>query len=595
VLFLLGALAVVFVDGLRRVQRWGPLWSWPGSKNRLAPATTRGAGRVSVGALVIAGFAPLFLPGIGTTAVIDLSGSAGSDIIRIDPQVALATALNSGTPRVVFTVETEHPTYYRIGALDRFDGNSWSANVDAAGAVPAGAFTASGGEDTFQQTFSMKSNLYVDGVPTAYPLEGLDLSLDGMTYDGALDNLYPDGPLAQDTVYHAVSTLVRPDPQALELFRLPTDESAYARWLALPEAFPSQVRQLAEDITFGKTSMYDKVLAIQNYLKGGPFTYDPKVDFRDDTDALETFLFTSKAGFCVQFASSMAVMLRSIGIPARVALGFTTGSPGATTTSQIDTESNLYTVTTKDAHSWVEAWFGPDFGWLRFEPTPGTERVDPIAAAYYDEDVIACKETKSCGNGEKPDRSVGGLEGPVRFLPSDRGIEGNPGASGPLRRGGPDRNLGAPLGQLDLGGSDPRPPYGLYALGLGIVLLLLVPPVRGLRRRRRLKRAGREPRRLILVAYDVFTERAAMLGFGRAAGETLEEYRVRLSSSGLLQNGHLDRLTAIAGRAAYAAAEPTPGEPAEVVEAARTTLKELRKGTSLVQRVVGLYRPQQPI
>jgi hypothetical protein len=143
--------------------------------------------------------------------------------------------------------------------------------------------------------------------------------------------------------------------------------------------------------------------------------------------------------------------------------------------------------------------------------------------------------------------------------------------------------------------SEPGPPYGLYVLAIGIVLLLLVPPIRGLGRRRRLRRAAREPRRLILVAYDVFTERAAMLGFGRSPGETLEEYRVRLASSGLLQDGHLDRLTSIAGRAAYAAGEPAPGEPEEAVDAAHTTLKELRRGTSLVQRVVGLYRPQRPV
>jgi transglutaminase-like putative cysteine protease len=596
VLFLLGALAVVFVDGLRRVQRWGPLWAWPGSKNRLAPATTRGAGRVSVGALVIAGFAPLFLPGIGTTAVIDLSGSASDDIIRIDPQVALATALNGGTPRVVFTVQTDHPTYYRVLALDRFDGNAWSADFDAAGAVPVGAFTGGGADDDFDQTFSIKSTVYVDGVPAAYPLESLDLPLDDMTYDVALDNLYTDGPLEDNTIYHATSRLNQPDPNDLENFTLPADKTAYARWLALPATFPDRVTQLAQTLTQTTTTMYDAVRKIQDYLKSdGGFTYDGRVDLRDDTDALETFLFTTKAGFCVQFASSMAVMLRSIGIPARVVVGFTTGTRGATTESQIDTPSNLFTVTTKDAHSWVEAWFGPDYGWLRFEPTPGTGRVDPIAAAYYDQAQIDCQKNDSCGD-QDGDGSKPPVGPPVQVRNSRPGfgIEGDPGTV-PFLPGGPrGPNFGGPVPQLNLG-SEPGRPYGLYVLVAGIALLLLVPPIRGLGRRRRLRRAAREPRRLILVAYEVFTERAAMLGFGRAPGETLEEYRVRLATSGLLQDGHLDRLTSIAGRAAYAAAEPAPGDPAEAVDAAHTTLKELRRGTSLVQRVVGLYRPQRPV
>jgi transglutaminase-like putative cysteine protease len=586
VLFLIGALAVVFVDGLRRVQRWGPLWAWPGSKGRLAPATTRGAGRVTLGALVVAGFAPLFLPGIGSKAVIDLSGTPGSDIVRIDPQVALASALTRADPKVVFTVETNHPTYYRMLALDRFDGNSWTADIESAGAVPEGAFDLSADQGDIVQTFSLKSTLYVPGVPSAYPLATIDLPLDGMTYDGALENLYTEDPLEQDTSYQVTSTLQRPEPLALEQFRLPSDPAEYARWTELPTDFPERVRDLAQTWTADTTTTYDKVRAIQDALIGAEFAYDEKVDARDDIDALETFLFTTRRGFCQQFASAMAVMLRSIGIPARVALGFTTGN------ALSNTEPNVYTVTTKDAHSWVEVWFGAEFGWLRFEPTPGIGRVDPVAASYYDAAEVACSRDPATCTDTDPGNDVSrGDPGPLtRPIQHGLGIEGNPEVRG--RGAGV---LGVPAPPLDLGVPEPSPPYGLYALGAAVVGLLLLPPIRALRRRRRLRRAAREPRRLILVAYDVFTERAAMLGLGRAAGETFEEYRVRLASSGMLENGHLDRLTAIAGRAAYAAGEPTPGEPAEAVDAARTTLRELRKGTSLIQRVVGLYRPQRPV
>ena len=590
VLFLIGALAVVFVDGLRRVQRWGPLWAWPGSKRRLAPATTRGAGRVTVGALVVAGFAPLFLPGIGSKAVIDLSGTSGDDIIRIDPQVALATALTSGDPRTVFTVETEHPTYYRMLALDRFDGNQWTADIDSAGDVPERPFEPVVGDDAIEQTFSIKSTLYVPGVPTAYPLANIDLPLDGMTFDSALDNLYTDGPLEKDTSYHATSALQQPEPLVLDQFVLPSDATAYARWTDLPPEFPDRVRELAQSWIAGTTTMYDAVLAIQDNLIGGEYAYDDTVDARDDIDALATFLFTSKRGFCQQFASTMAVMLRSIGIPARVALGFTTGS------AEADAEPNLYTVTTKDAHSWVEVWFGAEHGWLRFEPTPGSSRVDPVAATYYEASQVSCnRDPSTCEDlSGGPDQGPGpGTGPPGRFNPPGRGAEGAGPLTGPLR--GTGSVLGPPAPRLQLlPPSTPAPPYGLYALGAAIAGLLLVPPIRGLRRRRRLRKAAREPRRLILVTYDVFTERAAMLGLGRAPGETLEEYRVRLSSSGLLQDGHLDRLTAITGRAAYAAGEPAPGEPAEAVDAARTTLRDLRRGSSLVQRVVGLYLPQRP-
>ena len=104
-----------------------------------------------------------------------------------------------------------------------------------------------------------------------------------------------------------------------------------------------------------------------------------------------------------------------------------------------------------------------------------------------------------------------------------------------------------------------RVPTGLVALallGVALVVALAIPPLRALRRRRRLRKAGDEPRALILATYDVFAERAADLGYPRTSGETLREYRRRLASSGAITDGHLERLTSIAGRAAYAPAEP---------------------------------------
>jgi transglutaminase-like putative cysteine protease len=594
VLFLLGALAVVFVDGLRRVQRWGPLWAWPGSRHRrLAPATTRGAGRVTVGALVLATFAPLFLPGISSKAVVDLSGSHG-DAIRIDPLVSVASALTSGQPRVVFTVKTNHPTYYRMLSLDRFDGIQWTADFEAAGPVPADGFHDTVTGPQIDQTFSIKSTLFAPGVPAASPLASIDLPLDGMSYDPSLDNLYSGVAIDNDTTYTVVTPLVQPDPTVLDRFVLPGDPTAYDRWLQLPSNVPPRVKTLAESwvAEAGATTMFDQVRAIQDHLVGGEYAYDDTVDERDDVDALDTFLFTSKRGFCQQFAPAMATMLRLLGIPTRVAIGFT---PGAVLD---DRQPDLYTVTTKDAHSWVEVWFGPQFGWLRFEPTPGTGRLDPVAFEYYDAKQVACADgstTRGCGDPSGDGNESQTPQAPgvsTRNLPFGAGIEGNPGLVDAPRGRGPIRGGGSFLPFPNSARGSP-PPYGLIALSALVAILALVPLIPALGRRRRLRKAAPEPRRLILATYDVFSERAAMLGHGREPGETLEEYRIRLSSSGLLQDGHLDRLTTIAGRAAYAAGEPASGDPGEADRAARTTLRDLRKGTGLVQRVVGLYRPSR--
>ena len=88
----------------------------------------------------------------------------------------------------------------------------------------------------------------------------------------------------------------------------------------------------------------------------------------------------------------------------------------------------------------------------------------------------------------------------------------------------------------------------------------------------------------------MFAERAADLGYPRTSGETLLEYRRRLASSGSNSDGHLERLTSIAGRAAYAPAEPVGDDVREASEAADTVLHDLRERTPITQRIAGQYR-----
>ena len=120
-------------------------------------------------------------------------------------------------------------------------------------------------------------------------------------------------------------------------------------------------------------NVYDRTMAIQErFASSGGFTYDDQVEPRDGTDALVEFL-NRRTGFCQQFASAMAIMLRTQGIPSRVAVGFTAGD--------FDEDTGSYRVTTDQAHAWVEVYF-PTYGWLTFEPTPN--RVDTIAYPYLD-------------------------------------------------------------------------------------------------------------------------------------------------------------------------------------------------------------------
>jgi len=232
----------------------------------------------------------------------------------------------------------------------------------------------------------------------------------------------------------------------------------------------------------------------------------------------------------------------------------------------------------------------PTYGWLAFEPTPG--RTNPIAVDYQHPSIACAAGAGGCGapDGAGGSAGAGGATGSAGTLPQrliniinrlNRG-SGTPG------RGG--RNHGGTL--LPTGASGVRRGRAivLVLLGLALLIAVLVPPIRAVRRRVRLRRAGQSPRRLILVTYDVFTERAADLGFPRGPGETLEEYRRRITRTGGLTDGRLDRLTAITGRAAYSAAEPEEEDARQATEAAARTIRDLRGRAGVARRIVGQYR-----
>ena len=138
-------------------------------------------------------------------------------------------------------------------------------------------------------------------------------------------------------------------------------------YLQLPGELPSRVTELAETITASSNNVYDKTKAIERYFGRSGFVYDQKnvAIPKNDEDYVDQFLFETKRGYCDNFSSSMVVMLRSIGIPARWVKGF---APGELSRNADD--ESIYRVTNNEAHSWVEAYM-PGIGWMPFEPTIG--------------------------------------------------------------------------------------------------------------------------------------------------------------------------------------------------------------------------------
>ncbi|MDN5749943.1 MAG: transglutaminase-like domain-containing protein, partial [Pseudonocardia sp.] len=125
-----------------------------------------------------------------------------------------------------------------------------------------------------------------------------------------------------------------------------------------------RIAEIAAEVTAGADDDFDRAMALQQYFTGpdSVFTYDLATAPPAGDDALVEFLTVGRVGYCEQFASAMAVMLRTVGVPSRVAVGFTAGVATA----------DYRSISTADAHAWVEAWF-PGIGWTTFDPTPLTD------------------------------------------------------------------------------------------------------------------------------------------------------------------------------------------------------------------------------
>ncbi|HEV8622213.1 MAG TPA: DUF3488 and transglutaminase-like domain-containing protein [Actinomycetota bacterium] len=299
-----------------------------------------------------------------------------------DPFISIQAQLDEQSGRNLFEVEADHGEYWRMFTLDRFDGESWtSTNPDGSeGGVPLSApatlpqsrGSPPPGTETLKQTFRILSDF--DGVhalPMAQTPEEIAGPIGDFAWDPARSQAFIDGHLEAGMTYTVRSWIVVPTPDELDQ----VDHLAprgYGQWTELPADLDPRIGEMAERWTADATSDYRKVLAIQQHFHNGSFVYSTDVEPADDADALVEFLTQTRAGFCQQYSSTMAVMVRTLGLPARIAVGFRSGT---------QQEDGSYLVQTKDAHVWVEVLF-PGYGWLQFEPEAGTAHPNAQAGTY---------------------------------------------------------------------------------------------------------------------------------------------------------------------------------------------------------------------
>jgi transglutaminase-like putative cysteine protease len=173
-------------------------------------------------------------------------------------------------------------------------------------------------------------------------------------------SIYDLDPKHSVSVYEADSDLAAPTPAELRAASgtIPPEDQEY---LQLPRLDP-RIPELAKRITGSAGNSFDQAAALERYLMTN-FGYTLELPREAPRDPLADFLFVRKRGHCEYFASSMAIMLRTLGIPSRVVNGFRT--------SEFNDLTGNYVIRASSAHSWVEAYF-PSYGWINFDPTPGS-------------------------------------------------------------------------------------------------------------------------------------------------------------------------------------------------------------------------------
>jgi hypothetical protein len=267
--------------------------------------------------------------------------------------------------RVDFVVSSERPSYWREHMYDTYTSQGWTNQPTnkylLEQDVPWGKDKTISDNGTV--TYTVTVNLKTDVLLTAGDFISCNMPVLAHVGAGDITTVSTPRLLNPDECYTITSGIFSAAPSDLSVAGEDYPQPITDYYLQLPPDFPERIRQLSEDITREAKSPYDKVLAISSYLAQIPYSEEVEAP-PQGIDGVEHFLFTQKSGFCVYFASAMAVMLRSVNVPSRLITGYLPG--------EFDVKTGEYTLRDKHYHAWLQAYF-PGYGWVDLEATPGAD------------------------------------------------------------------------------------------------------------------------------------------------------------------------------------------------------------------------------
>ncbi|WP_438353977.1 transglutaminase TgpA family protein [Microbacterium sp. CJ88] len=525
-------------------------------------ATAVGIGAIAVVVALVA--APL-LPapqraggGLGTGASIDPSLQLGDDLRRPSDTEVLRVRTNSGTA-----------PYLRVATLSSFDGVVWQPDraptLPLSTAQSLGPIAVDPGVTVNPYTTDIQvENLVTSWLPVSFPaveVTGLDGDWAAMP---ANRTVVGRSGTSQGQSYQVQTQVPRP---TLEQIRARSADgrgpNVSPESLALPAELPAIIAQTARDVTAGATTDYDRLHELQTWFRSSAFRYSLSAPVQDGfdgsgADAVASFLQV-RSGYCVHFASAFALMARTLGMPARIVVGYL---PGSSTGQNVDGQA-VYVVQSGQLHAWPEVYFD-GIGWVPFEPTnslgvPTNFVSDSITGGTPGE---AARQTTAPTSSPAPTSSLDPTAN-------------DPTANDPAVAGGAGGGGLVPVGTVLL----------------GILLALAVPAVVRAVLRRRLLLAARHGD--AAAAWRAVQDEAIDLGIPVPASESPRMFAARLAAERGVDAAAMGALVRAIERASYAPGhrrDPAHGD--ETADAAASVCAHLRASTGAAARLLATLAPR---
>ncbi|MFI7215415.1 transglutaminaseTgpA domain-containing protein [Micromonospora maritima] len=406
-----GYLWLLVTDNVDRVRRFGRRFTGEGRDVDVwesSPLAAAGR-RLAVVGVAVAVALPLAVPGM-TGGLMNNVGAGPGDGTgrpgqggspgRIDLFAALSGQLNQSEEVELVKVRTNEPNpfYLRLGVVDELRSSGFQARVPSGGPVtralpdPAEGVSRGVEQRRYRADVEVTKNLNMPLMPVyAEPVDTDDLSSNWL-YDTDQQIVFSNRENARGKRYSFEYVRSTFSPAALRAAPTPPAESAVMRRQTSRPSVAA-VEDLVRRLVKGQQNDYDKVRAIYDYFSvENGFSYSLSTRDGSSGEDITDFLAT-KVGYCQQYAAAMAWLVRSAGIPARVAVGFTNGG-------RVDGDTSV--LTNRNLHAWTEVYFGGGIGWVPFDATPAAAISGSVRSSWAP-DIDAPEEvTPSAGTTAAP-------------------------------------------------------------------------------------------------------------------------------------------------------------------------------------------------